>query len=62
VAWYVFQGLMGQTTYHMYLQNGDLFLLAGRLRKKTKNSHYVISTDAGVFPTLFLAKPVMQRL
>mmetsp|Transcript_26748 Transcript_26748/g.72275 ORF Transcript_26748/g.72275 Transcript_26748/m.72275 type:complete len:536 (+) Transcript_26748:333-1940(+) len=39
------KAFLGQTKYQMFLENGNLFLLAGRLRKKTKNSHYVISTD-----------------
>jgi hypothetical protein len=40
---------MGQRTYKMLLEDGGVFLLAARLRKKTKSSHYVISIDPGAF-------------
>lgn len=39
------KSLFGHTTYAMYLEAGDMFLLAARRRKKSKASTYVISQD-----------------
>ncbi|EFJ48473.1 hypothetical protein VOLCADRAFT_90731 [Volvox carteri f. nagariensis] len=40
------KNFMGQTlAYHLFLDNGDTFVLAARKRKKSTNSNYVLSTS-----------------
>ena len=42
------KGLRGKyPTYHLYMEEGDIFLLSARRRKRSKSSNYLISTDEG---------------